>query len=78
LDLKIEPKNNTTRKLVLRQLAENLGLKKRVVDRPKKALQYTTGVNKALKNLAKNNGQSVNEYVQETFRRIFTKMVFHG
>jgi asparagine synthase (glutamine-hydrolysing) len=78
LNLKIEPKTETVRKLVLRQLAKNLGLQKEVVDRPKKAVQYTTGVNKALKKIARKKGLSVNEYVKDAFQRTFKEIISHG
>lgn len=75
LNLKIEPKTDTKRKLVVRHVATNLGLEKRVIDRPKRAVQYATGVNNALKNIARNEGLSVKGYLHEAFGKIFKKMV---
>jgi len=68
LELKIERSEDTLRKLVLRRAAQNIGLPKSIVEKPKKAIQYTTGVAAALKKLAKNHGLSLNEYLQKTFQ----------
>lgn len=68
LELKIQPFDDTLRKLVLRQAAHNLKLPESMVNRPKKAVQYTTGVNTVLKKLANKNGLTVKKYVQKIFR----------
>ena len=51
------------RKLVLRRVAENMGLPALIAKKPKRAVQYATGVNYALKKLAKKEKLSVSEYV---------------
>jgi asparagine synthase (glutamine-hydrolysing) len=63
------------RKLVLRQLAKNLGLPGFVVDKPKKAIQYATGVNKTLEEISRKAGLSVNEYMGKIFQTIFTGLI---
>jgi asparagine synthase (glutamine-hydrolysing) len=68
LELKIEREVDSPRKLVLRKAAENLGLPSSVVYRPKKAVQYTTGVSKALRKLAKESQLNVREYLTQCFR----------
>ena len=40
-----------------------------VVDKPKKAVQYSTGINNAIKRVAKKQGKTVNEYIGENFFR---------
>jgi asparagine synthase (glutamine-hydrolysing) len=70
LELKIERKQDSMRKLVLRQTAENLGLSQLVTRRPKRAIQYATGVDKALKRLAKKQETSVKEYLRKIFQRV--------
>jgi asparagine synthase (glutamine-hydrolysing) len=67
LTLKMNPAADTPRKLVLRRMAANMKLPKDIVNRPKKAVQYATGVNKALKQLARTQNLSVNEYLQKVF-----------
>jgi asparagine synthase (glutamine-hydrolysing) len=64
LELKIEPKADGLRKLVLRKLAKNIGLPAAVVEKPKKAVQYSTGVNSVLGKVAKKHGSTINEYVK--------------
>ncbi len=76
-ELMIEASENTLRKLVLRQAAEGLGLPESIVNRPKKAVQYATGVDKALKGIAQKRGLSVREYVQETFHTVFKEVIPH-
>ncbi len=64
VNLKIEPKENSARKLVLRKVAELLGLPESTVQKPKKAMQYATGVDKALRKLAKRQEITTREYVR--------------
>jgi asparagine synthase (glutamine-hydrolysing) len=77
VELKIEMKDNGLRKLVLRRATENLGLPRFIAEKPKKAIQYATGVNKILKKLARTKGVPVKEYVKETFQTVFEKMMKH-
>lgn len=67
LECKIEPKADTLRKLVLRKVALNAGMPVSVVDKPKKAVQYSTGTNDAIKRIAKKQGKTVNEYLAMLF-----------
>jgi asparagine synthase (glutamine-hydrolysing) len=67
LELKIEKKTDSLRKLVLRKVAENMGLPASIAEKPKKAVQYATGINDALKKLAKRQNATVNEYVNKLF-----------
>jgi asparagine synthase (glutamine-hydrolysing) len=68
LDCKIEPKADTSRKLVLRKMALNVGVPASIAKKPKKAVQYSTGINDAVKRIAKKKGKTVNEYVGELFQ----------
>ena len=67
LELKIEKKADSLRKLVLRKAAENMGLPALIAEKPKKAIQYSTGINDALKKMAKRQNATVNEYVNKLF-----------
>jgi asparagine synthase (glutamine-hydrolysing) len=67
LELKIERREDTLRKLVLRKVADNMGLPASITEKPKKAVQYSTGVNNALKKIAKRKNASVAEYVNKLF-----------
>ena len=67
VELKIENKIDTLRKLVLRKMALDVGLPTLMSEKPKKAVQYSTGINDAVKRIAKKNDKTVNEYVSELF-----------
>jgi asparagine synthase (glutamine-hydrolysing) len=71
LELKIEKSYYTLRKLILRKAAEKMGLPKEVIDKPKKAVQYATGVNEALRRIARAKGLSVAVYLQNEFQQSF-------
>jgi asparagine synthase (glutamine-hydrolysing) len=60
-----------TRKYILRSVAKRLGLPREVAMREKKAVQYSTGVMKALKKLARSCGKRLGDYLQERFSRLF-------
>jgi len=66
---KIEEKSDTARKLVLRQVARNMGVPTVISDKPKKAVQYSTGISDAVKRIAKKGDMTVGEYVGELFER---------
>ncbi len=66
-ELKFEPKAESLRKLVLRKAAENMGLPKSIVEKPKKAVQYSTGINNALRKIAKRKNMTLAEYVNNLF-----------
>ena len=68
IECKIEPKPDTLRKLVLRKAALNAGMPTLMVDKLKKAVQYSTGINNAIKRTAKKHGKTVNEYIAELFQ----------
>jgi len=67
IELKIERSADTLRKLVLRKVAVNMGLPSSIAEKPKKAVQYSTGINDALKKIAKKHGKPVTEYVHRLF-----------
>jgi asparagine synthase (glutamine-hydrolysing) len=67
LELKIEKRADTLRKLVLRKSAENMGLPTSVTEKTKKAVQYSTGINNALKKIAKKQKTTLSEYIKKLF-----------
>jgi asparagine synthase (glutamine-hydrolysing) len=71
IQLKLQPTNNTLRKLVLRRVGRNLGLPRSAFDRPKKAIQYATGINQILTRTAKNENLTVKEYLRGIYRTVF-------
>jgi asparagine synthase (glutamine-hydrolysing) len=66
-NLKFEKKQDSLRKLVLRKAAENMGLSPQITQKPKKAVQYSTGINSALKKLAKKHNLTIAEYTNRLF-----------
>jgi asparagine synthase (glutamine-hydrolysing) len=69
LECKFEQKVDTLRKLVLRKLALNAGMPMQIVEKPKKAVQYSTGINDAVKRIAKKQLKTVNEYMNDLFQK---------
>jgi len=75
LNLKIESPQDALRKRVLRQVAKNLGMPTFIVDKTKKAIQYATGVQKALTKLSKKEGLNLNEYIKRNFQKVYPTQV---
>ncbi|UCE95708.1 MAG: asparagine synthetase B [Candidatus Bathyarchaeota archaeon] len=69
--LKIFSRNDPLRKRILRFAARKLGIPKFIADKPKKAIQYATGVNQEMRKLAKEEGLTLREYVEKTFLKIY-------
>jgi len=67
LEYKIEKRRDSLRKLVLRKVAKNLEIPTSIADKPKKAVQYATGINKAIKKIAKKRKTTVKEYINNLF-----------
>lgn len=65
--LKIESADDPLRKRILRELAKDLGIPAFMAERPKKAIQFETGVDKALRDLAKGKGLTPREYIEEVY-----------
>jgi asparagine synthase (glutamine-hydrolysing) len=61
MDLKIQ---KTERKYLLKLLARKLDLPTEIVDRPKKAVQYGSGILAVLKSLSKKEGLELHEYLR--------------
>lgn len=67
VEFKMEKSLDTNRKLILRKVARDVGLPNSITEKPKKALQYTTGINDALKKLAKKQNTTIREYIRQIF-----------
>lgn len=70
LTMKIESERDPLRKRVLRHLAKQIGLPPEVYLRPKKAIQYGTGVSKALKKIASKKGLNMQKFISQVFQKI--------
>jgi len=71
LKLKIASIEDLLRKRVLRKVAESLEIPDFIANRTKKAVQYATGVNKALRKSAKSEGLTVGGYLKQLFYKTF-------
>jgi asparagine synthase (glutamine-hydrolysing) len=71
LRCKIASADDMLRKRVLREVAHNLAIPASIADKPKKAVQYTTGVTKALQQIAKKENLTLREYIQKRFDNIY-------
>jgi len=67
-ELKLEKRQDSLRKLVLRKAAENMGLSTQITQKPKKAVQYSTGISSALKKLARRQNLTMAEYINLLFK----------
>jgi hypothetical protein len=52
-------------------VAEDLFLPPKIANKPKKAIQYTTGISKTLKKIAKQQGTTITAYLQKTYEKTF-------
>jgi asparagine synthase (glutamine-hydrolysing) len=73
-ELKFERKADSQRKILLRSAALDFGLPKMMAAKPKKAVQYSTGINNAVKHIAKKNRKTVNQYITDLFLQNKTKI----
>jgi len=71
LRLKINSVEDKLRKRVLRRVARNLAIPSFMADKQKKAVQYTTGVTKALQRLAKAENLTLRNYVKKVFSEVY-------
>ena len=78
VELKIEKKADSLRKLVLRKVAENMGLPVAIAEKPKKAVQYSTGINDALKKIANKHKRTTREYVNALFLSEYAESIRAG
>jgi asparagine synthase (glutamine-hydrolysing) len=73
IEFKIERRQDALRKIILRRVAENFGCPKCIFEYPKRAMQYATGVDKAIKKLSKKKGMCVKEYLNNVFQKVIKR-----
>jgi asparagine synthase (glutamine-hydrolysing) len=77
-ELKIASQNDVFRKIVLRKLAEKIGLPPEVAYRRKRAIQYGSGASEALVKISKKKGfASVQAYLNSVFNKVFQDLNLH-
>ncbi len=71
LRFKIKSSEDKLRKHILRKVAhDKFEIPRLLSDKPKKAVQYTTGVTKALQRIAKQNNMTLREYIEDVFNKV--------
>lgn len=78
VNIKIASSNDALRKTILRFTARNLNLPNFLSERPKKAIQYSTGVSRALGQLAKKQNLTRHELVEQIFLETRNVGVYDG
>jgi len=69
--LKIKSAQDSLRKRVLRHVAQNMSIPKFIAGKTKKAVQYATGVDRALRELARRRDLTLKDYVKGIFEKIY-------
>ena len=77
VSLKIESARDKLRKGILRQVAKNLGIPLSIAERPKKAVQFSSGVDKALKLLGRKKGFTQRSYIESVFKQVYPNSGVH-
>lgn len=70
LEHKVKSPGDRVRKHVLRRAALELGIPDTIALRPKRAIQHATGVEKAIRNLARQEGLKVDDYLTRQFNQV--------
>lgn len=71
LRFKISSVEDEHRKIIIRKVAERMGLPERTAWGRKKSLQYSTLTDKAIRKLAKTKGRSPEKYLKDIFEKLF-------
>ncbi|MCW4049500.1 MAG: asparagine synthetase B [Candidatus Bathyarchaeota archaeon] len=67
---KLTKSQGQPRKKVIRELGKHLGIPDKTSDRPKKAAQYSTGVNQKLRKIAKRHGKKLGEFLEDRLHEL--------
>jgi len=70
LEMKVRSPSDDFRKWILRDAAIKLGIPRTTAMKPKKAIQHASGVEKAVREIAKNHGLSASDYLEQRFAAI--------
>ncbi len=77
LKLKIKSRKDELRKHILRDIARDIGLSEEISMKPKKAFQYSSGVMKGIRKLAKRNGFTKNSEMAKGFESELEAYIEH-
>jgi len=72
VSLNIKSADDHLRKHVLRKMAKNIGLPPLVYERPKKAIQYATGVDKIIRRLGRKEKLNLGKFIKDNFIKMYS------
>jgi asparagine synthase (glutamine-hydrolysing) len=75
LAMKVRSYSDEVRKWILRDAAARLGIPPAIALRPKKAIQHASGIEKSIRDIAKDHGLSPSAYLQKRFRAVQKNLV---
>lgn len=70
LTMKVRSSSDNLRKWILRDAAIKLGIPSAIALKPKKAIQHASGIEKAIRDIAKKHGLKPSAYLEQRFRLI--------
>jgi asparagine synthetase B (glutamine-hydrolysing) len=70
LEMKVKSPSDDFRKWILRDAAIKLGIPRTIAMKPKKAIQHASGVEKAVREIAKKHGLSASDYLEQRFATV--------
>lgn len=70
VDMKLPREESGQKKRILRALAISLGIPTTIVERKKRAIQYSTRVDRVLRKMARSEGLRLNEFVRHKFQQV--------
>jgi len=72
--MKLPTEESGQRKRILRTLAISLGIPTTIVERKKRAIQYSTRVDRVLRKMARSEGLSLTEFVRHRFQQVLVQL----
>jgi hypothetical protein len=66
--MKVRSPSDDLRKWILRDVAIKLGIPESIAMKPKKAIQHASGVEMAIRAIAKGHGLSTSEYLERRYK----------
>lgn len=70
LVMKVQSPSDNVRKWILRDLAIKLGIAEEIAMRPKRAIQHASGVEKAIRDIARKHGLTPSDYLEQRYQTI--------
>jgi asparagine synthase (glutamine-hydrolysing) len=74
LAMKVRSPADSVRKWILREVAIKLGIPSEIAMRPKKAIQHASGVEEAIREIARKHGLTASDYLEQRYQTIKDKV----